>query len=86
MRQEKTVVVSIPDSLSAAVGPALVRLGYRFPAIDFIRKSSELLAVVPSEMAEETLRREVLFAVYQESILQRSAPLRDALAKALLPT
>ncbi len=69
--------ISIPRPMQDAIGPALVRLGSLFPEIEFIQKGITIVVTAAEEIDEPELRKEILNAVYRESIFIRTVNIRE---------
>lgn len=84
-REGRWMHIEIPESLSAYVDGALVRLQSQFPALGFQRCASGLLVDIRGAGAREIeLRSAVLHSVYREKIYVETLPMRKSLLAAVM--
>jgi hypothetical protein len=65
------------------VEPALARLGYLFPKVEFVFEGSAIAIKDTFGAPPETVAREVRYALYREKIYAETLPLRRALVEAV---
>lgn len=79
------MIVPIPKDFWPYVDPALVRLRYLYPkAVFAVENAGECIrAEITDSVDEDTLRREIHYALYREKIYTETLPLRRSLMKAV---
>ena len=79
------MIVPVPKAFWPYVDPALERLRYLYPkAVFTVEKAGECIRAESTEsMDEETLRREIHYAVYREKIYAETLSLRRSLVEAV---
>lgn len=81
------VRIGVPRSFEAFQEPALARLGYLHPQVQwsFDAASTEIVGVLAAdiELSEDELRREVLYQLYREKVQQETLPIRQQIYRAV---
>lgn len=72
-------VIPISEVLHPYGELAVIRLGYRFPKITFSYQAHTVLVSSETEIDQEKIRRDVLYAVYREKIYAETLAMRQSL-------
>lgn len=75
--------IDIGHALMSSVEPALLRLNYLYPAIEFRLEENTICATMSQDIDLDALKQQIFYTIYRENIARRGQSLRDALIAAL---
>lgn len=81
--QPGAIKIAVPAALREFAQPALARLGYLYPCVEFAFEDGQISASARDTVDADALKRDVLYAVYRERIYAQTLPFRKALIEAV---
>lgn len=72
-------VLVVPDIFSKYIDAAVVRVGYLHPDVEFSREGNSIRVASSTGNEVDSIRRDVLYAVYREKIFADTLSMRTAL-------
>jgi hypothetical protein len=82
-KTESVFLIAVPQSFSAFVDGALLRIQSKYPSLRFCALGSDIGVSNLPKNEKDRVRKDVLYALYREKIYVETLPLRKALIYAV---